>query len=357
MSELQKITLTQFRNFNHLQLAFSKKLIGIVGKNGSGKTNILDAIYYLCYTKSYFQSKEINNATFHTNGFRIEGYWKIDSGTEKTVALWKDGKKSVEHDGIPYERVTEHIGKFNAIFIAPDDIAIINEGSDLRRKFFDALLSMNNNQYLSQLLQYQKILQQKNAYLKKCNPQTISHDLLDVFDQQLAKSGDYLIEKRLEAQLKIPQWVQYYYTEISKNNESVAISYRPSNAAAPLLEIIYRSRIKDIELKRSTIGPHTEDFIFHLNNNPIKTFGSQGQKKSFLISLKLAQLKWLQDLGEKPILLLDDIFEKLDEKRLEYLFELLQQFPLAQILMTHTNEQDLEKTISNFYHEIEFIKL
>lgn len=353
LSQLKKIFLTQFRNFDFQSFGFNAKVTGITGLNGAGKTNLLDAIYYLCYTKSYFQSREINNVKYGTTGFRIEG----DFENETIACKWKEGKKSIEHNGVVYEKVTEHIGKYCAVMIAPDDIELINDSSEVRRKFMDGLLSQSDLNYLEYLLLYQKILIQRNAYLKQTATHYISHDLLDVYDEQLTQYGSYLIQERKRLSLQLPDWVQAYYAILSSDAERVGLIYKNNAEPENLKDVLHKSRSRDLEYKRTLVGPHTDDWNFLIGNNPMKAHASQGQKKSFLISLKLAYIKWLELLGKKPFLLLDDIFEKLDRKRLLKLFEMLEQFSLSQIFLTHTSEADLLETVQQFYKEVLIIRL
>lgn len=354
MSFLQKIALTQFRNFSFRSFTFDAPVIGITGLNGTGKTNLLDAVYYLCYTKSYFQSREINNVQYGTNGFRVEGDFLPE---ENITCIWREGKKGIQHNGNLYEKVTEHIGKYTAVMIAPDDIELINEGSELRRKFIDGLLSQSDGKYLESLLLYQKYLAQRNAYLRQLIPGNIRHDLLDIYDEQLAIHGAYLIKEREQLSVKIPAWVQEFYAVLSGGAEETGIRYKRCAAPEQLFSLLQQSRQRDVDYKRTLNGPHTEDWLFTIGENPLKAHASQGQKKSFLVSLKLSHIKWLQELGKKPFLLLDDIFEKLDRKRLLNLFDMLQQFSLSQILMTHTAAEDLTETIKNYYEKVQIIKL
>lgn len=353
MSFLNKISLTQFRNFDFGTFVFNAPVTGITGLNGSGKTNLLDAIYYLCYTKSYFQSREINNVQHGTQGFRVEGTFE----EEQIVCKWREGKKTIEHDGVLYEKVTDHIGKYCAVMIAPDDIELINEGGELRRKFIDGLLSQSDPGYLDHLLLYQKFLAQRNAYLKQTPFQDISHDLLDIYDEQLAAHGSYLIAERDKLSLRIPGLVQEYYAVLSGDAEQVGMQYKRCTAPDTLLPLLQHSRRRDMEYKRTLAGPHTEDWIFRIGDNPLKAHASQGQKKSFLISLKMAHIRWLQQCNKKPFLLLDDIFEKLDRKRLSQLFGMLQQFSLSQIFMTHTSASDMMETVSQYYSQVQLIEL
>lgn len=353
---LKKIILTQFKNFKFREFNFSGNIIGITGKNGSGKTNLLDAIYYLCYTKSYFQNREMNNTQQGTEGFRIEGLWQKDLLKSNTIVIWKEGKKTIQHNGDIYQKVTEHIGKFNAVMIAPDDIDIINGGSEVRRKFMDGILAQTDKRYLSNLLGYHRVIQQKNAYLKQCQG-VASNDLLDIYDQQLADSGSYLIQERLNLMKQLPFWLKNYYKNISKEAEEISIEYKSSASPENLLGFLKGNRIKDIELKRGSSGPHTEDWLFSLDGKSLKSFASQGQKKTYLISLKLSHLKWLQQSNKAIILLLDDIFEKLDKNRLMSLFEMLKEFSLDQIFMTHTSSEELSELVQQFYGDVDVVEL
>lgn len=358
MSYLQKITLTQFRNFERTTFSFEGPVTGITGLNGAGKTNLLDAIYYLCYTKSYFQSREINNVQQGKEGFRVTGAFENQDGlAEEISCLWREGKKSIEHDQAPYERVTEHIGKYSAVMIAPDDIELINDGSELRRKFMDGLLSQSGNGYLEHLLLYQKYLAQRNAYLKQAPSFSSAQALLDIYDEQLAHHGAFLIRERSRLSAVMPGWVQAYYATLSGGAEQVGMLYKASADPAQLLQVLQQARSRDLDYRRTLYGPHMEDWLFTLDGQVMKTQASQGQKKSFLISLKLAHIKWLQQLDKKPFLLLDDIFEKLDKTRLTRLFDLLQQGSLSQVFMTHTDESDLLQTVKHFYHNLQLIRL
>jgi DNA replication and repair protein RecF len=353
LSFLNKISLTQFRNFESGSFSFDAPVVGITGLNGTGKTNLLDAIYYLCYTKSYFQSRDINNVQHGTQGFRVEGVFE----EEQIICKWKEGKKTIEHDSVLYEKVTDHIGKYSAVMIAPDDIELINEGGELRRKFIDGLLSQSDPEYLDHLLLYQKFLSQRNAYLKQTAFSNVAHDLLDIYDEQLAGHGAYLIQEREKLSLKIPELVQGYYAILSGDAEQVGMQYKRCAEPQKLFALLQHSRQRDMEYKRTLNGPHTEDWLFRIGDNPLKAHASQGQKKSFLISLKLAHIKWLQNGNKKPFLLLDDIFEKLDRKRLSQLFSMLQEFSLSQIFMTHTSTEDMMETVNKYYAKVQLINL
>ncbi len=356
MYRLSEIKLLQFRNFSQAAFAFPSAVIGITGANGIGKTNLLDAVYYLCYTKSYFQNKEINNVLYGEQGFRVTGEWQALEGETaiRTSCVWREGRKTVSENEVDYEKTTDHIGKYTAVMIAPDDIEVINDGSELRRKFMDGLLAQSKEGYLQHLLDYQKVLAQRNASLKMPR---VNHDLLDVYDSRLAYHGAALIAGRQQLTEAFPELVQAAYTGLSNGMEKTHIHYRQSAQADQLNLLLRQSRERDMELRRTLHGPHTEDWLFTIDDKPVKTHASQGQKKSFLIGLKLAQMQWLQQLGKNPLLLLDDIFEKLDKQRLSRFFELLQRLAPLQILMTHTDGEDLQKAAGVYFPEIEIIRL
>lgn len=358
MYRLSEIKLLQFRNFSQSTFLFTAPVIGITGANGIGKTNLLDAIYYLCYTKSYFQSKEINNVQQGQQGFRLEGAWQPEAvekeETNNIVCVWKEGRKIVSENGMAYDKVTEHIGKYTAVMIAPDDIEIINGGSELRRKFMDGLLAQSDPAYLQHLLDYQKVLAQRNACLKLPTP---DHHLLDVYDALLAGHGAILIKGRKELNAVFPELVQQAYTRLSAGAEVIHIQYRQSAAPEQLAALLLRNRSRDLEFKRTLQGPHTEDWNFTIDDHTLKTHASQGQKKSLLIGLKLAQVQWLQALGRAPVLLLDDIFEKLDKQRLTRLFQLLSSLGLPQILMTHTDARELQHLARPHFPDLEIVAL
>lgn len=358
MPSLNEITLTWFRNFEQRSFSFRSPVIGIAGKNGIGKTNLLDAIYLLCYTKSYFQNKERNNIRDGFDGFRVEGLWTQDGVTEKTTCRYKDGKKTVSQDDIAYEKVSEHIGKYHAVMIAPDDLSIVNNGSEGRRKFVDGLLAQTNKEYLTNLLAYQKILLQKNTYLKQTISNHLDWNLLDVYDSQLAQHGAILIEQRKQLAAFLPEKVGEYYRQLSgSEDENMGLTYQCCINQEQLRPLFHQYRTYDIEYRRTVKGPHTEDWLFSLNGQPMKTHASQGQKKSFLISLKLAQLAWLQEHQHAPLLLMDDIFEKLDHFRIERLFQLMPKFQLKQLILTHTEAKELEKFLPVYKEDFQIINL
>jgi len=357
LQRLRSITLTQFRNYTFRHFDLDAPVVAISGNNGVGKTNLLDAVYYLCFTKSYFQSKEINNVQEGKEGFRVEGLFGDRKIQEKSTLIWKEGKKRLLEDEVPVEKLTSYIGKHTALMIAPDDIELVNGASAVRRKFFDGLLSQADPLYLENLIHYQKVLEHKNAFLKQ-SPYPINQELLDVYDRQLADTGAYLLQKRIEISDSIPNLVRQFYESIAHQKEAIHVQYNPCvQDPAQLFSMLRYQRNRDIEARRSTLGLHTEDWLLLLNDLPYKTHASQGQKKSLLISMKLAQLEWLRQLGKTPIILLDDIFEKLDKERLQRLFALLSTAEIPQIFMTHTSAEDTAQALKGHFKEVTHIHL
>ncbi len=357
MQRLRSITLTQFRNYDFRHFDLDAAVIAISGNNGVGKTNLLDAVYYLCFTKSYFQSKEINNVQEGKEGFRIAGIFGDAAAGEDSTIIWKDGKKRLLVGEVPVEKMTSYIGKHTALMVAPDDIELVNGASAVRRKFFDGLLSQADPLYLESLIHYQKVLEQKNAFLKQ-SAYPVNQDLLEIYDRQLADTGAYLLQKRLEISEHIPGLVGRFYESIAHQKEAIDVRYNPCiQDPARLFEMLRYQRSRDIEARRSTSGLHTEDWLLVLNELPYKTHASQGQKKSLLIAMKLAQLEWLRNLGKTPLVLLDDIFEKLDKERIQRLFSLLSTLAIPQILMTHTSSEDILSSLSGHFNEIRSIQL
>ncbi len=359
MKYLNEIRLVQFKNYLNHQFHFDHNLIAIIGKNGTGKTNLLDAIYYLCFTKSYFQSKESFNIMQGKDGLRLQGVFGLQEQNEKEeiVCVIKESKKSILKDGIVYEKLSQHIGQYCAVMIAPDDIKIINEGGEFRRKFFDGFITQMQPEYLDSLLQYQKILAQKNAYLKQTPNFQLSSSLLKVYNEQLVPLGEILVKERAKITQEIKAAVLEFYHLLSGATESIDIFYQANVKAGEWEKTLNQVLDKEMEYKRVMIGAHLDDWEFRLSDFSFKTQASQGQKKSLLIALKLAQVKTLSEAGKTPLLLLDDIFEKLDRNRIEALFTLLKELRLPQIFLTHTYQQDIETQLQPIFENIQFVLL
>lgn len=339
---------------------FEKNIVAITGPNGIGKTNLLDAIHYLSFTKSYFTSADGNNVQQGSAGFRIEGVLTIDGeDVTTTVILRETGKKEVSCNGLAYEKFSQHIGKYPCVVIAPDDVELIIGGSEERRKFLDTLLSQLDAAYLQQLITYSKILQQRNSYLKQCaQTQTKNNELLDVLDDQLLNAGNYIFEKRAAFLPQFKKQVTAFYTTIAGKPENVEVVYESQLLNQPFDQLLKQARDKDYLLQRSSVGIHKDDLVFKLNNEAFKQTASQGQRKSLLFSLKLAETEKLkQHKGFAPLLLLDDTFEKLDEQRIHNLLTYVCSHHGGQVFLTDTHQDRVAEAFSKFPVAVQIIEL
>ena len=359
MLSVTDIALTQFKNYSHRAYRFGKRIIGITGRNGSGKTNLLDAIYYLCFTKSYFSSNEGQNTQYHTNGFRLEGQLQRDGQLNRVICTLKDGKKEISLNGEAYERFSQHIGRFPAVIIAPDDAEIILGGSEERRKWLDGLLSQLYPGYLENLITYNKILQQRNSLLKTIAIQGAGQDaLLDIFDQQLVQHGVPVFEKRREFLPAFIQQVQQLYDYLAGKHEVVNIQYQCGLLEQPLAQLLKANRYKDMMLQRTSGGIHRDDLLFLLDDHPMKSSASQGQRKSFLFALKLAQYEVIRQQKQfPPLLLLDDVFEKLDQERVSRLIQLVCSPDYGQVFITDTHASRLQEAFKNNASNFQLIEM
>ena len=377
MLRFTKITITQFKNYDLSSFNFTERIIGICGLKGKGKTNLLDAIYYLCFTKSYFTKTDAANSQFNKEGFRLEGAIKSNSaiGTipndvtiiDRSIEINKTiicvfkgtGKKEVFLNDVPYLKFSEHIGKFPCVMIAPDDIELIVGGSEARRKFIDTLCSQIDMKYLQQLIIYTKVLQQRNSLLKKFAEQgKTDWTLLEVMDDQLIEPGNYIYAKRKELTQALIPLVQQFYGRIANNLELISLQYESQLNTNDFASILNQCRQKDFILQRSNGGIHKDDIAIQLNNQVFKTTASQGQRKSLLFALKLAEFELLKiSKGFAPILLLDDVFEKLDDSRMKNLLHWVCNENDGQVFITDTHKQRLEDAFLGLQSSFQIINL
>lgn len=348
MLSVSKISLTQFKNYTFRTFSFSKRVIGITGRNGSGKTNLLDAIYYLCFTKSYFNATETQNVRYDTNGFRLEALFQRGTKDDKIVCTVKDGKKDIALNDESYEKFSRHIGQFPAVMIAPDDAEIILGGSEDRRRWLDSLLCQLYPGYMEHLIAYHKILQQRNSLLKTLLNLSHSPDaLLDVFDEQLVRHGVPVFDIRRTFLETFIGQVQDKYDYLAGRHETVAFRYQSQLTDEDFSSLLRTNRLRDKQLQRTTHGIHRDDLLFLLDEHPMKSSASQGQRKSFLFALKLAQYETIRAQKHfPPILLLDDVFEKLDQERVSRLIHLVQGNDYGQVFITDTHEDRLRQAFS-----------
>lgn len=360
MLQINFISLVQFKNYVHNQFSFTSRIVGISGPNGVGKTNLLDAIYYLCFTKSYFSRTDGANALTGTAGFRIEGNINKQGETFKTVCILREtGKKEFLLNGAPYDKFSLHVGKFPCVFIAPDDIRMITEGSEERRRYTDAILSQLDAEYLQRLMNYNKILQQRNSYLKACADNR-SHDLklLDVYDQQLTNDGMYIFKRRKDFLKKCIALVKEFYNKISGTDEDVELVYESQLLRWDFKEMLTSAREKDMYAQRTTSGIHKDDINIFLNRQPFRNIASQGQRKSLLFALKLAEFELLKsDKGFAPLLLLDDVFEKLDQSRMHNLLDWVCIQNDGQIFITDTHRERIIDHFQKLSAEFQIVDL
>ncbi len=362
---LEKITLTNFKNYDSQTLLFGERLNAFVGLNGMGKTNLLDAIYYLCMCKSYFLPSDSDVILRGADFLRLEGVFKKNSQTEKIVVKVQARRKKVfERNDVPYPVLSEHIGFLPVVMMTPDDTDLVKEGSEARRRFLDNTLSQLDHIYLTHLIFYNRILEQRNSLLKKYangfsegevnqGQNSDLESLLSIYEKQMLPSAKYIFQKRKEFILEFEPVFNEIYQQISDSRESVKIVYESpigkmvaQHETDNIIDINFwlGSREKDKILQRTTVGIHRDDLGFEMGGKSVKKFGSQGQLKSFVVAIKLAQYEILRGVKtEPPILLLDDIFDKLDEQRVKNLLQLILNQSFGQVFITDTHEERIKE--------------
>ena len=350
---LKKIHLINFKNFEEKEIDFSPKINAFVGNNGIGKTNLLDAIYYLSLFKSYFNHSDTQNIRFHEDFFFVEGWFHKNEKEEWVQCSVKKGeRKTVKRNQKNYDKISDHVGNFPVVIISPYDRDLITEGSDVRRKFIDRIISQSDNEYLNTLLRYNKVLSQRNALLKYfAANRTFDALQLSIFDEEILKQGKIIYKKREDFITSFQPKFQKYYQFISTGKEEVSIEYISDLQNSPT-DYLQNALEKDRVAQYSTQGIHKDDLKLNISNHRIKKFGSQGQQKSFLIALKLAELDIIKEqMKITPILLLDDIFDKLDESRVEQLIKLVNEEHFGQIFISDTHPERTKSIIAKINEE------
>ncbi len=353
---LEQLKLTNFRNYQFQALEFSDRLNLIAGLNGMGKTNLLDAIYYMCMGKSHFTGTDRNVVRQGESFFRLEGHFNLKEKKEKIVAKVQPSKQKVfERNDKAYLRLADHVGLLPVVFKAPDDTNLLMEGSEVRRRFLDNTLCQLDSHYLDHLVNYNKILQKRNALLKQFAEQrNYDPTLLEVYDQQMVEPANYLHDKRNDFVESFEPVFNEYYKIICGGLETVKCEYKSKLTENELLELLKGSAEKDRILARTTIGVHKDDLQFKMDDRPLKNFASQGQLKSFVLALKLAQFDCLKNEKQTmPILLLDDLFDKLDDQRVKHLVELLVKGDFGQVFITDTHPERGEEFAKLFEGDYE----
>ncbi len=348
---LNSLSVINYKNIREADLVFSPKINCFIGNNGMGKTNLLDAIYYLSFCKSHSNSIDSQNILHDADFFVIQGKYERSGSSEDIYAgMKRRQKKQFKRNKKDYERFSDHIGLIPLVLVSPDDSALIAKGSDERRKFMDGVISQYNKTYLTELLQYNNALKQRNALLK--SEVAADESLFEIWEEQMAVHGKYIYEKRTEFINEFIPIFQKFYSFISGGNEQVSLQYTSQYDKYDVKKHIGETRGRDQILGYSTCGIHKDDLEMLLDSYPIKRVGSQGQNKTYLISLKLAQFDFLKQVhGISPILLLDDIFDKLDSDRVKKIIELVSDDAFGQIFITDTNREHLDHILSQLNKE------
>jgi len=357
---LEKITLLNFKNYEELALSFSQEVNLITGLNGSGKTNLLDAIYYLCISKSAFNSSDAQNIMQGTDYFMIGGnFIKTDNSYNIQCSFKQGSKKVFKTNKNPYVKISEHIGQFPAVLITPYDNDLIREGSEERRKFFDSCLSQINSLYLNDLIRYNQVLKQRNGLLKLFHERgTVDKDMLEAYDVEILGLGKKIYQARKDFIKEFTPLFNTHYKELSEGREEVSLEYASHLNNASFESEFKKVLERDIILERTTKGIHRDDFLFKIGEFPIKSYGSQGQQKSFVISLKLAEFDIIkQKKGFKPLLLLDDIFDKLDENRIKKLLKMVAAKNFGQLFITDARVESSGKFFEEMRAKISIFKV
>ena len=357
---LKQISLLNYKNFSEVTFELDSKINCFVGKNGIGKTNILDAIYHLANGKSYFNPLAVQNIKHDEEFFVVDGAFEKKGRHEQILCSLKKGQKKIlKRNGKIYEKFSDHIGFIPLVIISPADRDLITEGSETRRKFIDSVISQLDHSYLQQLIQYQKIISQRNALLKYfALNHVFENDTLSIYNEQLNALGQSIFEKRKSFLSNFIPIFNQYHQIITDSAEIVQLVYQSDLFENDTLALLEQNIQKDRALQYTSVGVHKDDLSFEISNHPIKKFGSQGQQKSFLIALKLAQFDFVKkQSGEKPILLFDDIFDKLDEFRVSKIIEMVNNDEFGQLFISDTHPERTENIVKTTHQSYKIFNL
>jgi DNA replication and repair protein RecF len=356
---LRSIRLFNFRNHADIQFDFSERVNCIVGENGGGKTNLIDAIYFLALTKSSIQKQDQLSVTHDELMMVIDGSFVKDSKEENiTLSIQKGQKKSLLADKMPYEKISQHIGKYPVVLIAPDDTDMIRDASDTRRKLFDGIIAQFDAEYLVSYQKYNRVMEQRNSLLKQfADREYFDQEMLDTYSIPLVSLAIQIAKKRTVFLKDFEPEIIKHYQEISGGKERVGIEYQ-SEVLEDFERKFKKNEERDRLVQRTTIGVHKDEYVFVLDGLPAKKFGSQGQKKSFILAVRLAQFDLLEKKkGIKPLLLLDDIFDKLDDSRISKLIEKIDNDTFGQVFITDARPERTKKLLENVRTEVKYIEL
>jgi DNA replication and repair protein RecF len=388
---LQKISLAHFKSYEYENFEFSERVNCIVGENGIGKTNLLDAIYFLALTKSSISNQDALSINHEAEYMMIEGTFSMfdvrnsmfvddDIDVEKvtiseplcstepqtsntehliTISLQRGQKKAVLRDKKAYERISEHIGRFPVVMLSPNDTDIIRDGSEERRKFFDGVMAQLDSEYLENLLQYNRLLLQRNSLLKQFAERNYTDDLLlDIYSDPLVEVSLKLYKARNQFVTEFLPLFKKHYNTLSDSREDVEMIYESEVGAENFTQIFRKNRQRDLAAQRTTMGSHKDDFIFEINGFTLRKFGSQGQQKSFVIALKLAQFEMLTKVkGFPPLLLLDDIFDKLDDRRIQQLITMMVDGTFSQVFITDARPERTRQLLGDLGVEVKYFEI
>lgn len=357
---LRSLSIVNFKNIRESTVDFSPRLNCLIGDNGAGKTNVLDSLYYLSFCKSFFNPVDLLNICHGESFFMLNGKYFRREADETVACGFQSGqKKQFKRNGKVYKKLADHIGLFPLVMVSPSDANLILGGSDERRKFMDGVISQYDPGYLEYLLRYNRVLLQRNNLLKQpvTDPALLS-EMLAVYDMQLVEFGERIHQMRREFIEKLIPVFQYFYSFISQGNETVGLSHQSDLYGNDFGQLLADALPRDRVAQFTTVGIHKDDLQLSLDSYPIKKLGSQGQQKTYLVALKLAQYEFIRQLsGMKPILLLDDIFDKLDRNRVEQIVKVVSGDAFGQIFITDTNREHLDSILHSVTPDYRLFKV
>ena len=346
---LSQLSIINYRNIRAANLSFSPNVNCLIGHNGEGKTNLLDAIYYLSFCHSSFTNIDSQVITHDQDFFVIEGNYLTESGEAESVyaGMKRGTRKHFRRNKKEYKKFSEHIGLIPLIFVSPSDSILVDGGGEERRKLMDMVIAQYDKRYLEALNAYNKALQQRNALLKSISETDMT--LMQLLEEEMARNGEIVYKKRDELVNELTPTFQEAYSQISGGRENVSLRYVSHCQRGPLLDVIQRDRFRDMAVGYSLHGTHRDDLEMLIDGYPIRREGSQGQTKTYVLALKLAQFAYLKRkmAGKMPLLLLDDIFDKLDANRVEQIIHLVADTDFGQIFITDTNREHLDTILSH----------
>lgn len=351
---LRKLNLLNFKTYGELEAELSPKLNCFVGNNGVGKTNLFDSIYYLAFCKSYFNSQDTFNIKHSCDFFMIQGEFEIEGEIERIqCALKRDQKKRIRRNDKEYQKLADHIGLIPLVMVSPADSSLIIEGSEERRRYMNGVISQYDRLYLDDVIRYNKALAQRNRLLKEFSRHRyFDEDSLLIWDDQLALLGERIYLRRLDFISRLLPIFQYYYDYISGGHEKVELKYLTQAGERPLSELMKEAHDRDKQLQFTSVGIHRDDLALELSGYPMKQQGSQGQQKTYLVALKMAQFDFLKKISNiRPLMLLDDVFDKLDATRVTQIIKLVSEDHFGQIFITDTNQEHLLSILSEIEAE------